>query len=65
MIHYDRSRVTIVVICDQCGWRDVVTTKSGAWRAAEEHEQRTHPGTFQVRAAAYVRASRDRPIGTR
>lgn len=57
-IRYDRTRITVVVVCD-CGWTDVGVSKSAAWSLAEDHEIRAHPDRDQVRRAARMRRMRD------
>lgn len=58
-IHYDRSRVSVVVFCD-CGWSDVQLSMDRARGAALDHEECAHPSVTQVRDAARIRAARAR-----
>lgn len=61
MIHYDRTRISVVIVCD-CGWTDVGVSKEAAWSLAADHETRAHPGTYQIRRAASTRKSRNDDI---
>lgn len=56
-IRYDRSRWSVVVVCD-CGWSDLGITQQAAWNLAADHEQRAHPEARQVRKAANKRDER-------
>lgn len=56
-IRYDRTRITIVIVCD-CGWSDIGVSKEAAWSLAEDHERRAHPDSRQIRGAAAVRKTR-------
>jgi hypothetical protein len=57
-IRYDRTTVSVVIVCDACGWSDVGTSKDAAWSLAADHEERAHPESRTVRHAAYVREHR-------
>jgi mannose-1-phosphate guanylyltransferase len=57
VIRYDRTRFSVVIVCD-CGWSDVGVSNHAAWSLAADHESRVHPGTNQVREAARKRESR-------
>lgn len=59
MIRYDRTRFSIVIVCD-CGWSDVGVSKDAAWSLAADHETRVHPDIRQVRGAQAARESRIR-----
>lgn len=56
MIRYDRTRISVVIVCD-CGWQDVGISKDAAWSLAADHEARAHPERRQVRHAADQRTS--------
>jgi hypothetical protein len=57
VIRYDRTRISVVIVCD-CGWSDVGVSKIAAWSLAADHEARAHPGTWQIRDAARKRDER-------
>jgi hypothetical protein len=59
-IRYDRTRITVVIVCD-CGWSDVGVSKEAAWSLAADHETRAHPQDWQIRNAAAVRKNRSSP----
>lgn len=63
MIRYDRTTISVVIVCD-CGWSDVGVSKDAAWSLAADHETRAHPGTMQVRNAAQMRRARNPAIDT-
>ena len=68
MFRFDRTSRSIVVICTQCGTRDIATTQSAADRWALDHVNRAHPGPswaeerrITANAAARQRRHRDTP----
>lgn len=56
-IRYDRTTISVVIVCD-CGWSDVGVSKSAAWSLAADHEERAHPDRRDVRRAAWMRENR-------
>lgn len=50
-IRVDFTQHSSVAVCSACGWRDVATTRTDAWRLARAHEQRAHPGASQAARA--------------
>lgn len=59
-IHLDCSTATgIVISCSLCGhWSAFRFTKSAAWDAACDHEERVHPGDRHQRDARDVRRAK-------
>lgn len=52
MIYLDVTRVSIVVVCQECGiWHVMAFTKLEAWERAASHEKRAHPGQTQAQDA--------------
>lgn len=50
-IEFDESKSEVLMICHDCNgvWRAFAWTMADAERRAAAHEERCHPGTFEVR----------------
>lgn len=58
MIHFDRTRSSVLAWCD-CGWREICVTPDGAHRVAGEHERNVHPKEMRARNTMYHARIRD------
>ena len=52
MMHYDRTRSSVLAWCD-CGWREICVTPDGAHRVSADHERNVHPERRQARDTMY------------
>ena len=62
MIHYDITKVAVLVWCD-CGWREIMITREGARRTAADHERNVHPEGSRARETLRKAEQRDRGEG--
>lgn len=52
MIYLDCTRITVVIVCTECGhWHAMAFSKLEGWERAAAHEERAHPSITQARDA--------------
>lgn len=51
----DPSTTSTLALCT-CGWRALVSTRSAAWKAGNDHATHAHPGQAKQSADAYHQA---------
>lgn len=54
-IWLDESKVTVLVVCDACGWRHLCFDKQEAWFVHKAHRIETHPNTLSTLELQYYR----------
>lgn len=51
MIYLDYTKVSVVIVCDECDLHLFAFTKLEGWRRAAAHEERAHAGRYNARDA--------------
>lgn len=42
MIRIDFTQISVVALCQECGWRVIRSTKAEAWNSGHSHQLRAH-----------------------
>lgn len=52
MIRVDATKITVLALCETCGWRALRPTKQAAWMAGDSHQRLTHGAIGNANASA-------------